>query len=228
VKSTVPDRCRVRVRNLGVGLLLLLLPACGLSEYENLMRQTQEREERFRDEKKYLDEPVKVPMRKDKEDHDVAVADMFFRPPKGIQPRNEPSPANNLLWTYPPRSGSAFGAVQLAFAEDNKEFAADVLRNFQFREVQPRVQELQSPGREPLVFDTWEFEDDRAGYSINVLRGARPQVAVVYVFGRGGRESLRKPIELSLESLAFGKQASMARLRFKQQSPWQLRGGRGT
>jgi hypothetical protein len=224
-----PDRLLIRLRHLGVGLLLLALPACGLSEYENLMRQAQERDERFREEQQYLAEPVKTPKRKDKEGHDVAVANLFFRPPKGIQSIGTAAPGSTLLWDFPSRSGSGFAQLQMAFAEDSKEFATEVLGNYQVAgAVQQRVRQLNPPGRDPVIFDTWEFDGTQYGYSVNIPRGSPTPTAVIYLFARGRHNDLKKPIELSLESLAFGRQASKARENYARSSPWQLQGGRSS
>jgi hypothetical protein len=206
-------------------LLLLTLPACGLGDYEELMREAQERERRFQDEKKYLDEPVKVPTKKDG-DREIPVAEIFFRPPKGIRATFETTPRNNLLWRYPARtSGGDFALVEMAFGEDNKDFAAEVVRNYQASEpIRPRAQQFNVPGRDSsLVFDIWEFESGQEGFSINVLRDPRRPVAVVYVYNKARRDSARKAIELSLESLAVGPQVRAARQQYDRKSPWQLK-----
>ncbi len=210
-----------RVYRLGTSVLLLLLPACGLSDYETLMRQTQEREQRFRDEKKLLDEPVKIPTRKEK-DSEVPLAKVFFRPPKGIQASYQPEPFNNLLWRYPSHANSGdFARVEMAFAEDSKDFATEVLRHYP-RAGQGRTQEFASPSRAPLSYDIWEFDNDQEGYTISILRGGKTQVAIVYVYNKTRREALRKVINLSLESLAVDQQANAARQRYERKSPWKL------
>ncbi len=223
--STAAERCLLRAR-LGLGLLLLALPACGLSDYEERMRETQEREERFREEMKYLDEPVKVPTKKDKDDRESPVANVFFRPPKNIQPAFQAEPHNNLLWRYPPRAnGGDFALVELAFGDEDKEFVKNVLGNYQASAEGTRqtVREFTLPGRDkPLVFDSWEFDNGQEGYSINVSRGGRTQVAIVYIFNRLRRDSVRKAMDLSLESLAVDGQVAAARKRYDQKSPWKL------
>jgi hypothetical protein len=219
-----------RFRAFGLGLLLLALPACGLSDYEKLMGQAQEREARFREEQKYLAEPVKAPKRKDKEDHEVAVADVFFRPPKGIQSVGQAVAGSSILWAFPRRAATGdFDHIEMAFGEDSKDFANEVLRNYQVvGTVQPRVWQLQPLGRDPQTFDTWEFDGSQYGYSVNILRGSQPPTAVIYVYARGRHTDLAKMIVLSLESLAFGRQAAKARKQFAQPIPWQLQGGRSS
>jgi hypothetical protein len=207
-KSTERN-CR-RARRLGLGLLLLALPACGLSDYEALMRQAQQREEQ----NKYLDEPVQIAMT-DKDGNKVPVANVFFRPPKGISSKPEPSPLSNQLWRYPARAGGGdFRFVEMAFATDSKNFADEVLRHYQATE------NFKAPERDPSwLFDTWEFNDAQYGYSINILKGSRTQVAIVYVFGKGRRDNLRTAMDFSLQSLAVDQQVPAARQKYNEKSP---------
>jgi hypothetical protein len=117
----------------------------------------------------------------------------------------------------------------MAFGEESKDFATDVLRNYQVvGTVQQRVRQLQPLERDPLTFDTWEFDGSLYGYSVNILRGSQPPTAVIYIYPRGRLNNLNKTIDLSLESLAFGRQASKARQKFSHPSPWQLQGGRSS
>jgi len=218
VLPTFTDQGSSRVRRLGLGLLLLALPACGLSDYEALMREAQQREEHFRTEQKYLDEPVQIPMEKNKEGKDVPIVNVFFRPPKGIS--SKPEPSQGLLWRYSlaPKSGGDFTRVEMAFATDDKEFAQNVLNKYQAEE------NFQAPQRDPpLAFSTWEFNDPENGYSINITKGGRTQVAIVYVFGKGRHDALRTAMDLSLQSLAVDQQAPTARQKYSQKSAWQLK-----
>jgi hypothetical protein len=212
-----------RARRLGTSLLLLLLPACGLSDYEALMRETQEREQRFNDEKKYLDAPVQMPKLKDKDGKEKPAANVFFRPPMGIQ--SKPESLNDSLWRYPARArGGAFSRVELAFAEDSKDFASDVFLNYKSTaQARARFQEFTPLDRKtPLVYDIWEFDDGQESYAINILRGGKPHIAIVFVYNRAHGDTLRKVMDLSLESLAIDQQASAASQRYAKKSPWQL------
>jgi hypothetical protein len=209
-----------------LALLLLGVPACGLSDYETLMDQAQKRADQFQDEKKYLDEPVKIPTKKEKEnDFELPIAEVFFRPPKGIRPAFDPTPRSDLLWRYPAQKNNAeCTLVELAFGAGKKDFAADVVRYFQPTEqVRPRAQQYNVVGREaPLVFDVWEFDIGQEAYSINILRDPVCPVAVVYVYNKARRDNVRKAIDLSLQSLAVASQVRAARQRYDRQSPWKL------
>ncbi|HWG44117.1 MAG TPA: hypothetical protein VN688_15170 [Gemmataceae bacterium] len=221
------DRFWLRVRGLCTSVLLLLLPACGLSDYEALMLKAQEREQRFRLENKELDEPVQAPKLKDNDGKEKSL-NLFFRPPRGIQSTPEPSPLGGLLWRYRNRTSGDFAYVEMAFAEDSKDFAAEVLRNYQATEqARVRAQEFTPPGRDtPLIYDIWEFDNGSEGYAINISRTGRTRVAIVFVFGRGRWDALRKVMDLSLESLAVDQQAGAARQKYGRKSPWQLQNTR--
>jgi hypothetical protein len=224
VISALLNRCPIRARGLIVGLLLLSLSACGLSDYEEKMRETQEREERLREETRYLDAPIKIQTEK-KEEREVPVANVFFRPPRGIQAAFLSDQVKGLLWRYPGRpNGGEFLFVELAFGDDDKEFASKVLSKYQASGgTQQSARQLTPPGRDkPVVFDVWDFDNGQEGYSVNILRGGRTQVAVVYAFPRVRRDNVRKAIDLSLESLGVDGAAYAARKRYEQKSPWQL------
>ena len=212
--STSPDRRLSRARRLALGLLLLALPACGLSDYEALMQKTQENAERFRDEQKYLDAPVTIPTEKDKDDNEVRLANVFFRPPKGISTNPEPQPRNGLMWRYLSRK-SEFALVEMAFGEGDKEFADKVMSCY------PGLSYISAPERQPpLPFDSWDYNDSQFGYSINIYKGGAKKIAVVYIFRKEKRDALRKAIDLSLQTLT--EKESAARQRYNQKSPWKL------
>ena len=214
MSPSINRSCR-RARRLGFGLLLLALPACGLSDYEAKTLETQQRAERFDKEQKYLDEPVQMPTTTDKDGNKVPVADVFFRPPKGIGPKPEPSPLGNELWRYARTGKSDFVLVEMAFAIEGKDFAKDVMRYYQAAE------NFQAQRHES--FDTWEFNDAQYGYSVNVLRSNRTQVAVVYVFAKGQRDNLRAAMDQSLQSLAVDQKLAAARQKYRDKSPWRLK-----
>jgi len=216
-------------------LLLLAVPACGLSDYEALMRDAQEREKRFHDEQKYLDKPVTMPTRKvkkdkDKEEREKPVGNVFFRPPRGIDSNAKSEPRDNLIWQYPARSnGNDFIWVALAFGDDEKDFADKVVKSYQPEPPNPSSLQLTPPGQEtPMLFDTWDFSSGDYGYSINVLRGSRP-IAVVYIYNKVRYETVRKAIEISLQSLAVDpQQVGAARQRYNRPTPWKLEGKSGS
>ncbi len=213
--SISPKQRWSRTRRLVLGLLLLAVPACGLSDYEALMQKTQERVERFQDEQKYLDAPVSIPTEKDKEDHEVPLANVFFRPPKGINSKPEPQPRNGLMWKYLPGKRSDFVVVEMAFADSDSEFANKVVNSYS------GLSRVSTPERQPpLPFESWDYKDSQYGYSINIYKGGAKQIAVVFIFPWDRRDNLRKTMDLSLGSLT--EKVSAARQRYNQKSPWIL------
>lgn len=221
-----------RVRQLCLALLLLTVPACGLSDYEKLMRQAQERKERFDDEEKYLGEPVKMPTQKDKNDRDKPVANVFFRPPKGIEVKPQSQPRGGLnVWRYARGKGkNDFAFVELVFANDDKDFAANVSSSYATGDQTVRSKRsFEPPERErPLMFECWDSNSGQTGYSVNILLTNQKPLAIIYNYyikagtKKADTENVRKAIELSLESLAIDKEANAAREIYSHRSPWRL------
>jgi hypothetical protein len=206
--------------------LVLGLAGCGLSDYEKLMVEAQKRAQRFDEETRSLGEPISVPKRSEK-GQEVPLANVFFRPPKGISKNPEGTPRGELLYSYMPVPGGAardFTRVEMAFASDSKDFANDVTRNFQATEaVTPRTQQVQPPGRPPLTFQVLEFDDPQFSYSVNIYQRNQTQVAIVFQLVKGRREAARKVIDLSLSSLAVDDEAGLARQEYNRGSPWKLK-----
>jgi hypothetical protein len=222
VISTFNRVASFRARRLVVGLLLLVLPACGTSVYEERMRETQKRYDLFLEEQKYLDAPVQMPKRKvqsetDKEPREEDVANVFFRPPKGI--KAVPEAGSGLLWRYLSQPNNDFTRVEMAFAEGNKDFAREVLNAL----ASAKLSGPQSHAS--LPFYAYEGSDAQNGYSVNILNleNARTQVAIVYVFPKERSRNLGKAIDASLGSLAVDRdQITAARRRYTNKSPWRL------
>ena len=227
--STAADRSCSRAHRFVLGLLLLAVPACGLSDYEKLMSESQAREKRFREEQIFLDKPVEMPKRKvqtekDKEAREEPVANVFLRPPWGIESKPKPEPRSGLMWQYPANARNTdFAYVEMAFGEDDKNFADKVVNSYQTSE-QPKhdSRQLTPPGQDtPLNFDTWTFGSGQFGYSVNILRSG-PPIAIVYIYNQGRPDSVRKAMELSLQSLAVDQQVGAARARYNLKTPWKL------
>jgi hypothetical protein len=209
-----------RPRRFALALLLLAVPACGLTDYEMLMRDTQEREERFRSEQKYLGKPVQIPTQKDKEDREVPLASVFLRPPKGVESKPKQS---GMMWRYGADSRSDFIAVDMAFAEDNKDFSRNVLEYYNRPDIAITPRQITAPAQKsPMNMDACEFNNEQRGYSVNILRDSSKPVAIVYVYKKDRADSARKIIELSLQSVGIDQSYSNAKMRYDQKSPWKL------
>jgi hypothetical protein len=196
-------------------LLCLLLGGCGLAEYEARMKETQARLQEYDQTNKLLDEPVVLPG-----------ADLFFRPPRGIQKTAEGEPRDGLLYHFAtgPRGAGPFLFVELAVAANPPDFAAEVLRHYSvadqvlaFPPGNPRPPEH----RTPLRFDTREFDGDDATYSVNVYQGARSQVVVTFAVVKGQRAAADAALNRSLESLGLGEEADRLRQEYRV-PPWRL------
>lgn len=222
--SIAADRSWSRARRFAVGLLLLAVPACGLSDYEALMLKSQKSEERFREEEKYLGGPVTMPSQKNEKGEEQTVANVFFRPPKGVETKAQPEPRENLIWRYAGRTGGDFNAVEMAFGSEDKDFAQKVLSLYnaagQFtqgtRQITPVGQ------NNPITFDTWDFSSGPSGYSINITQNRPKPIAIVYIYTKARPDTVKRAIELSLQSLAMDSQVAPTRQRYNKKSPWEL------
>lgn len=212
-----------RSRRIGLALLLLAVPACGLTDYEALMREAQEREALFRAEQKYLGPPLQIPTQKDKDEKEVPIANVFFRPPKGVDSKHKEQ--SGMMWRYPADSRSEFIAVELAFADENKDFSRSVLDHFGRGDLSPSSpRQITPPGQKtPMSFEVWEFDGQTGYHSVNILKDSPKPVAIVFIFNKAKLDNARKVIELSLQSLGVDANSSAARQRSNQKSPWKLR-----
>jgi hypothetical protein len=210
-----------RARRLGLTLLLLAVPGCGLTDYEALMHEAQERHARFEEEKKYLGPPVQIP-ETEKEGKKAPLAMVFFRPPKGVDSKQPQQ--RGMMWRYPADSRSDFIAVEIAFAEENKDFSRTVLDNYGRADLSPgNPRQIASPGQKTaMIFDVWEFDNGQTGYSVNILKDSPKPVAIVYIYNKARLDSARKVIELSLHSLGVDLSYGAARQRYDRKSPWKL------
>jgi hypothetical protein len=145
-----------------LALLVVVVSACGcgLDEYERLMLTEQKRIAYFDTEDKYLGMPVDMPPPPTAEDEkkQVQPVEIFFRAPKGISTKYDPTVLGTVTYRYlrtqklaklvptpappgsapgtpptPPAKGpptDAFEEVYLAAARDNKELFEAALQPF--------------------------------------------------------------------------------------------------
>src|SRR4051812_34633150 len=82
---------------------------CGVVDYEHKMANSQARVARWEEMSRLLDGPVTPPVTME-DKYPKRVANVFFRPPKGISPScsNEKEPRARVMYTYPAvRPGAA-------------------------------------------------------------------------------------------------------------------------
>ncbi len=190
--------------------LLLLAAGCGVSEYEKKMEETQRRVKQFEETSKLLDGPLTIPSPAAKEKGAPAPPQLFLLPPRGIQrtASNEKEPRNRILYTFPPRGAASAGPflnVEVAVAEKSKDFETEVIRSYgPSGHLKQQKLRFDPPGREAVTFQSTEFEEGQAQYSVNVWEGPNHQVAIVYAIQRGQREKAEAALKKSLESFAAG------------------------
>jgi hypothetical protein len=199
---------------------IVFVSGCGLADYEKKMAQAEARLQRFEDESRVLDIPLSVPLRPAKKPGGKPTAfNLFLRPPKGINntAENEKEPRNRLLFSYRPRGRTATGPftlVELAIGDKETEFRAEVLGSFSGSgNTTSSVRALRPPGREPLTFETTEFDDGQHFYSVNFWKNQTNQVAIVYWVASAQKSQATTPIKMSLETFGFGIDAVKQRER---------------
>ncbi|HEY1860692.1 MAG TPA: hypothetical protein VGG61_10080 [Gemmataceae bacterium] len=232
-------------RNATLGILVgtALVSGCGLAEYEANMASEQARIHRIDLENKYLEDPIEWPAKKesdkkdgdkkdgDKKDVDKNWADVFFRPPRGID-RKPQQQQRGMLYEYR-RSKDNNGPILeilIGTGVDQKDFSNDVRKLFppSVSAITTRRETRTVPGRnEPLAFELTTFDDANSTYLKCIYKKGDAQVAVVYHLEKTGKlvvfsddekseSELANKIRLSLESLGVDQEASRLRVAFNK------------
>lgn len=206
-----------RCRRFVACCLLLCAMGCGVQDYEANMAKAQARVERWETEAKSLDGPLVIPSRLGANKKPISLLSVFVRPPKGIptSPRNAKDPRERLMFTFQPKGKSvsgAFHSVEVAVSDRNKEFPSEVLSCYRPSNTPTsRNREIRPPGRAPLTFSTYEFDDGQFFHSVNLWKGDRDQVAIVYIAPLAQKAAATRVIDLSLETFATGGDAIRGR-----------------
>jgi hypothetical protein len=204
---------------------LLLAAGCGVQEYEQRMRDQEERLQRFdkiRDEEaKYLgDSPLKMPRKVVKvkndqgkeEKQEVAFPfDFFLLPPKGI--KAEPKPASGGWFEY----GGSAASVKLYLAES--QGSPDAWRGQLIKSLGgPSGLELKREKKQPLAGKAWEvakaeFPIGNVQYIIYFWHQGADHVAVAFEVPKDqvDQPDVKRQIETSLLTLAIGSRAGRLR-----------------
>jgi hypothetical protein len=200
------------------------------------MLDAQKRAQRLEEEARNLDEPLTIPTKKEKVgeiEQEVPMAEVFLRPPRGIGPTPDKTPANGLLYRYIPRQAAPSTpgvaptarpiadvlAVGLAFGNNRADFTNEVVNSLkpvgQVTKNQREVRHPDSP--RASVLDALEFDDARHSYAVFVGQSGSTQVAIVYQIAKGRRGNVSTPLTFSLESLAIGFDSAQARQAYARQ-----------
>jgi hypothetical protein len=219
-----------RVRLCFLAALLLSVGGCGLSEYEKKMLDSQNRLERWEEEKRLLGDPIAMPTVADKEGTEFPIANVFLRLPKGLSTQPD-KPRQKLLYPYNP-AGNAGQVIRVEFAaagekaDEQANFVRDVMRCFSASggKTTNTQQRFSGDGREiPLVFDKIEFFDNQYDYLVYINTGST-KVAVVYVIAKDKKGAISKTLELSLKTFAADREATRQKDLFKRGSPLTMTG----
>jgi hypothetical protein len=205
----------------------LLLCGCGLGEYEARMLEAEQRMSRFEQESS-LGPPLNMPRRANAQGEKHAIANAYLRAPKGIStnPANEDDPNGGLLYRYDPTAASAAGAfiqVEIAFGDTRPAFTTEILGLYPFPpNTAPRTTSAQLPGRPVVSYQSYEFDDNQYVYVVNIWRGEKAQVAIVYKLDKAkrGSKGVNEAMRASLATLALGADANARRAEGDRESPF--------
>jgi hypothetical protein len=222
-------------------LALMLSGGCGLADYEAQMASAQKYADRLDDEASYLADPIELPMPKESADttSPQPVQDLFLRPPHGIASKPEAGTRGDVLHRYGraarQRSGPWSGSgsdditvlemdVGVHFGKDGEEFWKKVQQALGIQSATFTKVVKEPPGRPKLEFQTTTVTDKSTpptSYFLYLIQGANIHIAIVYLVSQDKlanpetRKMIDKMIDLSLQSLAIGAEATRLRQRFQ-------------
>jgi hypothetical protein len=202
---------------------------CGLGDYEVKMQEAQRKALRFEEENKLLDKPITVPSEQ-KDGTWTKLANLFFRPPRGIQEKHAQQPRANLLWEYHPSgtpgtlASGVFTKVELAIGSGQKDFPGSVLACFQpLEKPLTRDREVTTHDRK-LLFKTTEFDDVNGSHvSINLYTGGSKPVAIAFSSAKNQAAHAARIEEVSLGTLGMDFEASRLEAAARRGSPWVMK-----
>jgi hypothetical protein len=207
----------------------LLLPGCGLGEYEKRMGEFEKRIKYVEDENANLGDPLSLPDRPlhtdKKADGEPAQADtvvpndvFFFRPPRGISSNPDTKPIGPFL-RYPGKKDSVFSAVLLAVQDssDRPGFQKEVLDKLHAN-GDPSARQFERVDGKTLDYDYYLGEMAGQTVRLYILRTTEPyRVAIAFEPSADASRPPRveDPIRFSLASLRLGDEAGTLRQAFK-------------
>ena len=202
-------------------LLLAALPAagCGLADYENKMRETDARLQRFDEENKVLGDPLQLP------GGDAATpAAVFLRPPKGVAAKAAAPEKGDppFQYRFPAAPGAAVCTdVYLMFknrGDDKKDLKSDIEGWLHATGASWQPYAAQPLGRGPTAFEAAQLNDPAAppnapavfrAYVHQAADGA--PVAVLFRFAQPPPAGADEAVKLSLDTYADSAEAQKAR-----------------
>jgi len=209
-------------------LSLIILPAflmmgCGLADYEAKMAAAQAAVKQFDDENKYLEEyPIEWPP--DKEGGKGArEADLFFRPPKGIGRRSDPTADDNHLYTYSAIKENSFvSQVDVGVVQEKEEgdLFQYLLPRFGGEPDKVRHEEKKLAGGRTLKVDYVKINGNGSSFLIYGWHRDGFSFAIVFkVESKKNDTTTNTVIDLCLKSIVVGKEAAEKRRMFSKSKP---------
>ncbi len=219
------------------GLFLGTVLGCGLADYEDKMKQSQKKLERFDEEVRALDEPIQLPKKKvkdkDKGEREEPIALIFLRPPRGIQPKA--SKPEGDLYRFPrapqpgqqpaptpgatPSASSPFLDVCVVWKSDKEDpdnFARSILQRFPSKDGKPLStppdREIPSPDENRRTVKVYEYFEPTGSYCTIAIRSkGKLRVAVIYQVEKGKKTKQTDDVtRYSIDSLAIDDEVDLA------------------
>jgi hypothetical protein len=221
-----------------------VLSGCGLSDYEAKMVSEQKRVQRFDDEAEFLDEPVEIPVKKEagSTGQPSTQVDVFFRPPCGISSKPETTTRGELYRYLHPASQPVFGPrakidpkralkdlvsevdLGVSIGGEGNDFFKKVQQAYGLQKPTFVPETKQPPGHNRLEFQKTTFTDTSTPplvYSIYLCSLQNVHIAMVFLVPQDkasnpdSGKTVEKMIDLSLQSLAVGQEATEKRMRLR-------------
>jgi hypothetical protein len=207
---------RQTVSSLALAACTLLLSGCGLSAYEERMKESQDNLKAFEEQDKVLGEPI------DFNEKDKAAPGLFFRPPQCIKSKGDKKPFSGINYYQYSRdpsdkncpfveilvaaifhgsTGFGMAAAPTAQAED---LFVKVRERYGIKDQQPLTQLENRPGRAPLSLQYFAIEKENyiAVIYLHEIGGA--QIAIIFHLDKAKKAEADKLMKTSIRSLEAG------------------------
>jgi hypothetical protein len=181
-------------------VLAVLGIGCGLSHYQDQMREQQIALNRLEEENQNLDEPVKLPDKKDRPAY-------FFRPPLGIAIDNGPHDSS-VLRRFVPKPNTPSYFEEVGFGVENmkpEEFWSSLLRVFPNKEPKDAKDVVKNFAGRSKRFK--ELKSDNGMSIAYVWSEGNLHAAALYRLTRADEHAM-KLIDTSLGTLTVGADAT--------------------
>jgi len=191
---------------------LLMIAGCGVTEYESRMGHEQARLEYFDRENQLLAAPIKWPERKEEKKDEKAPdnflpTDVFFRPPKGIEPTPQTAGQFQRLLPSPKaETQPLFQEIRILVAKGKgrEAFRPEALQALGVG-GSPAEKVVNVPGRKPMLLE--HYRNEQGSLSVQAFLYGEENFQAVVVFYSAKPDPA--VIDVSLGTLYLGYAADV-------------------